>query len=144
MGVVWGVVLVVASVVAWGGQTLAWLNPPLAVSWGLAEAEHDVDPVFHADSRGEARFDALSLWTLLIAGVLLLIGNEAWAYFGLVGGGTYAYFAGRGVSARLEMQRRNQRIGTPNTVRVAYLFLALWGLIAIVTIVAGVTELRAT
>ncbi len=142
MGVVWGVVLVAAAALAWGGQTLAWLNPSLAASWGLTEAERDVDPVFHADGRGEARFDALSLWTLLIAGVLLLIGNEAWVYFGLVGGGIYAYFAGRGISTRLEMQRRNHRIGTANTVRVAYVFLTLWGLVAIVTIVAAVTELR--
>lgn len=142
MGVVWGVVLVVASALAWGGQTLAWLNPPLAKSWGLTESEDEVDPVFYADIRGEARFDALSLWPLLIAGVLLLIGNETWAYFGLIGGGTYLYFAGRGISARLELQRRNHRIGTPETVRVAYLFLALWGLVAIVTIVAAVTDLR--
>lgn len=144
MEVFWGVVLVVAAALAWGGQTLAWLNPSLATMWGLTEAEHDVDPVFHADGRGEARIDALSLWTMLIAGVLLLIGNEAWAYFGLVGGGTYAYFAGRGISTRLELQRRNHRIGTPSTVRVAYLFLTLWGLIAIVTIVAAVAELRST
>lgn len=144
MGVVWGVVLVVAAALAWGGQTLAWLNPSLATVWGLTEAERDIDPVYHADVRGEARFDAMSLWTLLIAGVLLLIGDETWAYFGLVGGGVYAYFAGRGISTRLEMQRRNHRIGTPSTVRIAYLFLTLWGLIAIVTIVAAVTELRST
>jgi hypothetical protein len=144
MGVLWGVVLVVVSMVAWGGQTLAWLNPSLATAWGLTEAEHDVDPVYHADARGEARFDALSLWTMLVAGVLLLIGHDAWAYFGLVGGGTYSYFAGRGISTRLEMQRRNQRIGTPNTIRVAYLFLSLWGLVAVVTIAASVAELSST
>jgi hypothetical protein len=140
--VLWGVVLIVVSGLAWGGQTLAWFAPDLAASWGLTEAEDDVEPVYHADVRGEARFDALTLWTLLIAGILLVVDNGAWPYFGLVGGGIYAYFAGRGLSARLEMQRRSFRIGSPSNVRVAYLFLVLWGLVGLVTIVVATNALR--
>ena len=48
--------------------------------------------------RGEAIWDSVTLWTLPLAGVLLLLNNPLWVYFGLVGGGMYLYFAGRGLS----------------------------------------------
>ncbi|MCP3991802.1 MAG: hypothetical protein GY724_22205 [Actinomycetia bacterium] len=144
MGVGWGIVMIVFSVLAWGGQTLAWLAPTRATRWGLTEAEGQVEPVYHADIRGEARFDAMTLWAMVVAGVLLVAGNGAWAYFGLASGGMYAYFAGRSISTRLEMQRRGFRIGNPQNVRLGYLFLTLWGLVAIVTLVAAAVDLRST
>lgn len=142
MGIVWGVVMIALGALAWGGQTLAWLAPTLATRWGLTEAEQEVEPVYHADIRGEARIDAFTLWTMLVAGVLLVLDHEAWPYFGLVGGGMYAYFAGRGVSTRLEMQHDGFRIGSPQGIRVAYAFLVAWGVLALVTIAAAVAVLR--
>ncbi len=142
MGVAWGIVMIAASVLAWGGQTLAWLAPTPAERWGLTEAEGQVEPVYHADIRGEARFDALALWTMAVSGVLLVTGTSAWAYFGLTSGGMYAYFAGRGISTRLEIQRRGFRIGSPQNIRIGYLFLTLWGLVAIITIVVAAVDLR--
>lgn len=93
------------------------------------------------DIRGEALWDFLTLWTLLAAGVLLILDNRAWAYFGLVGGGMYVYFAGRGILTRLEMQRRGFRIGKPQNVGTAYIFLAVWGAVGLVTIIAAVVAL---
>ena len=46
------------------------------------------------------------MWTLPLAGLLLIVGHEAWAWLGLVGGGMYVYFGGRGILTRLELQRR--------------------------------------
>ena len=40
----------------------------------------------------------------------------------------YLYFAGRGIIVRRVMQQRGIRIGTPETLKVANIFLALWGL----------------
>ena len=53
----------------------------------------------------------------------------------------YLYFAGRGIAVRLMMQRREIRIGKPETLKVVYVFLALWGLIAVVTLVMAVAAL---
>ena len=72
-----------------------------------------------------------------MAGVLLIVDSDAWAYFGLVGGGMYAYFAGRGVLTRLEMRRRGVRIGAEHSVMVAYVVLGAWGVMAVVTLVAA-------
>jgi len=77
----------------WAGQQLAVAgHTPRA---GLSEAEADVEPVFWADVRGEAAWDALMAFTLPAAGLLLLLDAASWAYFGLVGGRIYLYFEGR-------------------------------------------------
>ena len=144
MGVVWGIVVVVLSLLSWGGQTTAWLAPRTAVKLTLMEAEEDVEPTYWADIRGEAAWDFLTLWTLLVAGVLLMLDVSAWAYFGLVGGGTYVYFAGRGIFTRAEMQRRGLRIGNPLNLKLGYALLSIWGGVGIVTIVAAVVALPTT
>lgn len=141
MGIVWGIVVVVLSLLCWGGQTVSLFAPATAARLTLTEYEETVEPSYWADSRGEALWDFLTLWTLLAAGVLLVFDNPAWAYFGLVGGGMYVYFAGRGVLTRLEMQRRGFRIGTPQNVGTAYILLTVWGVVGLVTIVAAAVAL---
>ncbi len=77
-----------------------------------------------------------------VAGMLILLNQTSWTYFGLVGGGMYLYFAGRGILTRLAMQRRGIRIGKPSTLKAYYVFLSLWGLIAVVTIIMAVAALQ--
>ena len=138
MNVIWGAVLFIISSIGYFGQAISTFWPETAVRLGLTEAEADVDPTFYADVRGEAIWDTAVLWTLPVAGVLLLLNNPVWIYFGLVGGGMYLYFAGRGIVVRRVMQRRGVRIGTPQTLRVIYFFLALWGVTAVITIIMAI------
>ena len=145
MHVFWGVILIIFTLlVCWLGQTISVFSPKLALKLGLTESESDVDPTYYADVRGEAIWDTIILWTLPVAGILLILNNALWAYFGLVGGGSYLYFAGRGITTRLVMQRRGIRIGTPSTLKLFYVFLALWALIAIVTIIMAISALPLT
>jgi hypothetical protein len=81
------------------------------------------------------------LWTLVVAGVLLIIDNASWAYFGLVGGGMYVYFAGRGIFTRIAMRRRGLRIGTSQGVNVVLTFLVIWGVMGFATIIAAIAAL---
>jgi hypothetical protein len=141
MQIFFGLVVLALSLLAWGGQTISWLNPDLGVKWSLMEAEEDVEPTYWADIRGEAVWDGFTLWTMVVAGILLIIDNSAWPYFGLVGGGMFVYFAGRGILTRLAMQRRGLRIGAPSSVRIGLIFLAIWGLMGLITIAASVAEL---
>ena len=106
VGVLWGATVVLLSLLAWGGQILAWLAPDLAVRLTVMEPEDSVEPTYWADIRGEAPFDFITLWTMVVAGVLLILDQASWAYFGLVGGGMYVYFAGRGIFTRIAMERR--------------------------------------
>jgi len=145
MHVFWGVILIISTMlVCWLGQAISVFSPKLAIKLGLTESESDVDSTYYADVRGEAIWDAIILWILPVAGLLLILNNALWAYFGLVGGGSYLYFAGRGITTRLVMQRRGIRIGTPSTLKLFYVFLALWALIAIVTIIMAISALPLT
>lgn len=137
MGLAWGIVLVLLSTLAWGGQTLSWLAPGVAERFGLTEREADVEPVFHSDGRGEAVWDFFTLWTLLAAGLLLVLDNSSWAYFGLLGGGIYIYFGGRGVVVRRVMEQRGYRIGSDSNVRIGYAFLVIWAVAGVVTVAAA-------
>jgi len=141
MNIIWGLILTILSSIAYFGQLIATFWPETAARLGLTESESDVDPTFYADVRGEAIWDTITLWSLPIAGVLLILNSPQWVYFGLVGGGMYLYFAGRGIFTRRVMQRRGIRIGTPETLKVAYVFLTLWGLAAVVTIVMAIAAL---
>jgi len=141
MGLAWGLVLIGLGLLAWGGQAVSWFFPATAQRWSLMEGEDSVEPAYFADVRGEALWDLLSLWTLVVAGALLVLDEATWAYFGLVGGGIYVYFAGRGITTRVELRRRGFRIGDPSNVSVAFLLLTIWGVVGIVTIGAAVVAL---
>ena len=141
MNLIWGIVLTLISSVGYFGQLITTFWPRTATSLGLTEPETDVDSTFYADVRGEAIWDTAILWTLPVAGVLMILNHPAWIYFGLVGGGMYLYFAGRGIVVRQIMQQRKIRIGKPETLRVIYIFLTLWGLAAVITIFMAVAAL---
>lgn len=141
MPIFWGIVLVASSLLCWGGQTIVCFAPATGARLGLSERKADVEPTFWADVRGEALWDFLTLWTLPVAGALLIIDHPAWAYFGLVGGSMYVYFAGRGILTRVVMLRRGLRIGTPQSAKVVFAFLTIWGVMGLVTIIAAIAAL---
>ncbi len=134
MNLIWGLILIVFSLIGWLGQVISLISPKVGAELGVCEPESDVDSVYWADIRGEALWDSLILWTLPVAGILMLLDNPLWTYFGLVGGGMWLYFAGRAVLTRTNMQRRGIRIGTQKTLAINYTFIIIWGLIAVVTI----------
>jgi hypothetical protein len=141
MGILWGLVVVALSLLCWGGQAISWFAPATAVRLTLMEPEDTVEPTYFADVRGEALWDTLTLWTMLVAGVLLVLDVSAWAYFGLVGGGMYVYFAGRGIVTRRAIQQRGYRVGAAQNVKLGYVFLAVWGVMGLITIAAAVAAL---
>ena len=141
MNIIWGIILTIISSLGYFGQAITAFWPETATKLGLTEPEADVDPTFYVDVRGEAYWDTAILWTLPVAGVLLMLNSPVWVYFGLVGGGMYLYFAGRGIVVRRVMQRRGIRIGMPEALKVNYIFLAFSGLVAVITIIMAITAL---
>jgi len=144
MTIIWGVFLLVLSTIAYFGQVVTAFWPETAVKLNLTEPKSEVDPTFYADVRGEAYWDILILWLLPVASILLLLNNPNWTYFGLMGGGIYLYFAGRGVITRWLMQKQGIEIGTPDTLKVNYIFLVLVGVAALITIVMAISDVRLT
>ena len=141
MDIIWGLLLIVFGLIGWGGQVLSALTPKYAQKIGLMEPEADLDIAFYADARGEARWDSITLWTLPFAGLLIILNNPLWTYFGMVGGSMYLYFAGRAIFTRLELKQRGVRIGKPELLKVYYIFVTLWGLIGLATIIKAAKAL---
>ena len=139
MNVVWGIVLIVVS--GWWMQVFSAVAPKWAERCGFAEPEADIDPVFHADCRGEAIWDALSLWPMTLAGALLIADHPAWAWIALIGAGQILYFAGRAVSVRIALRRRGVRIGSQRYVTMVYAMMATVAAVAAVTAVMAVQAL---
>lgn len=137
MDTVWGLVMVALGLLAWVGQGISWFAPATAARLSLAEAQDSVDAVYWADVRGEAAWDTLTLWVLPLAGGLLVAGHDAWAWTGLVGGGMYLYFGGRGLLARLSIQGHGHRIGEPSNVRLNLVMCAVWAVVGLTTVVAA-------
>ena len=136
--------LVVISGLAYIGQLISVFWPSTAARLGLTEAESEVDAAFYADGLGEAYWDIATLWTLPTAGVLMLLDSNLWPIFGLVGGGAYFYFSGRGIAVRLVMKRRMIRIGGRRSVCIGMFFLAVWGLVALATIAVSICAMPST
>jgi hypothetical protein len=141
MNLIWGVILISVTLKCWIGQIITAFSPKVAAEIRIAEPESDVDPTFFVDMRSAAIWDALSLWTLPIAGILLIINNNLWTYFGLIGGGMYLYFVGRTIISYLILHRYKINIGRAKKLKVKLMILALWGFVAIVTIIIAVMDL---
>lgn len=139
-----GIAIVVFSLPCWIGQTISWFLPSIGERWGLTEAVESVDSTYYGDIRGEALWDTLTLWTMPLTGLLLVLGNDASAILGLVAGGMYTYFGGRGVTTRRAITKRGGRIGAPNDLRIAYGALIAWGALGLAVIAGSVAELVRT
>lgn len=144
MHLILGLMVTVLTGLCWGGQVLSWLAPNTAEQWGLMESEPDVEPVFWSDLVAEARWDAFALWPMTVCGALLTVDHGAWPYFGLIGAGSYVYFAGRGITTRLTMRARGFRIGSPGDVTTGLVALAVWGTMAAVVMVAAIVDLASS
>ena len=122
------IVAILLGLLAWVGQLLSALVPSIAARLGLIENPRDVDPAFYADARGEAIWDTFVLWTLPLAGLLLLLDHGWWPHFGLAGGAVYIYFGGRGIVSRVVLRKHGIRAGAPSAALVYNITLALWAL----------------
>ena len=141
MNLIWGIILVSVTLKCWIGQIIIAFSPKVAAKIRIIDPESNLNQTFFANMRGEAIWDAISLWTLPVAGILLILNNKLWIYFGLIGGGMYLYFVGRNIASQLTMQRHGIKIGTTKKLKLKYLILSLWGLIAIITIILAVVTL---
>ena len=131
MNLIWGIILVSVTLKCWIGQIIIAFSPKVAAKIKIIEPESDVNQTFFADMHGEAIWDAL----------ILIISNNLWTYFGLVGGGMYLYFVGRTITSHLIMQRHGIHIGRSKKLKVKYIILTLWGIVAVITIIMAATTL---
>lgn len=142
MQLLWGLIVVTLSLLAWGSQFITWVAPRAGARFHFTASDDAGEPSYWIDFRGEAPFASLTLWTMVVAGVLMILDIQEWAYFGLVGGGMYIYFAGGAIFTRIAARRAGVPLGTLLNHKLRYTLLVLWALMGLITIAAAVVSLR--
>jgi hypothetical protein len=131
MRLVLGAVAVVFGAFGWIGQGISAISFPLAQRLGLQEKDDVADSLFLDAERNAARWDSLVLWSLPLAGILMLIDNDWWPYVALIAGGVHVDAGGREAAKYLALRKNGVRVGSAKDVRTAvgaYIALIVIGL----------------
>ncbi|MDY6953063.1 MAG: hypothetical protein SWE60_16260 [Thermodesulfobacteriota bacterium] len=130
-----GIICILFGGIGWMGQVLSGVHYSLAQRLGLQEKSEGTDPLFRRAETYTARWDALVLWTLLLAGVLMLTDNYWWPYLGLIAGGIYLDAAGREGAKYIGLSKSGIRIGTPKDLKIAACCFLAMGVVSLWVIV---------
>ncbi|MBU0514524.1 MAG: hypothetical protein KJ621_07095 [Proteobacteria bacterium] len=131
MRITLGIVCLAFGTFGWLGQMVSAVNFPLAQKLGLQEKGDHTDEIFQRAEQNTARWDFFVLWTLILAGILMLINNHWWPYVSLIAGGIYLDTAGREAAKFLSLKQSNVRIGSSKDLKIAAFFFSLMALIAL-------------
>lgn len=118
------------------GQIISVANFSLAQRLGLQESPDHADPLASRLEVWTARWDILSLWTLPVAGILMLIDHWLWPYAAMLGGGVFVDAGGREAAKVFGLRDQGVRTGSQREIRLAmaaYIYLVAVGCLAIGT-----------
>ncbi len=131
-----GILVLVLGLIAWIGQSLAFLAPTIAVRIGVLEPEGEIDSTLRiVEAKAEGLMDLLLAWTLPASALLMLLGHQLWPYLAFFGGGVFLYFSGLISFSRVFVKAAGRKVGRSASERAAYLFGGLWAISAGVMIV---------
>lgn len=137
-------VIAVLALLMWPiylGQIVSVVNLPLAQRLGLQEPSDTIDTIYARDTAGTARWDVLSMWTLPVAGILMLIDNAWWPYLALIGGAVYLDTGGRQAIKLLGYRKEGVRVGTSQAVRLALAVYAVFVILSAIAITIALIEI---
>ena len=126
--------LSLAGWVLYVGQLISVLNVRLAQRLGLQESPASADPLLTHLEVWAARWDLVWLWTLPLAGILMLANHWLWPYAALIGGGAFVDAGGREAAKILGLRERGVRTGSQSEHRLAmgaYVYLIAIGALSI-------------
>lgn len=136
------ILVIILGIICWAGQTLVVIAPRMAEKLGAIEPEDEIDRSMYLYERfSQGIPDALLTWMLPASALMMLLENELWPIFALVGGGVYLYFPGVFSITRIVLRRDGLRVGSSASRVSAFVFAALWTLSAIYMIVLAIGEI---
>ncbi len=112
MRIVLGLVFVLFGLFGWVGQFISAISLDLARKLGLQEKGEGADPLFVLAERNAARWDSLVLWTLPLAGLVMLIHHPSWPWWAILAGGVYLDTGGREAAKWLTLRASGIGVGT--------------------------------
>ena len=139
-----GILVLVLGLIAWLGQSLAFLAPSLAVNLGVLEPEDEVDPTLHIiEAKAEGLADMLLAWTLPASALLMILDHPLWPYLAFFGAGVFLYFSALITFSRIFLRGAGRKVGRPVSERATYLFGGLWAVCSVVMMVLAAIHLTA-
>ena len=137
-----GIIVIVVGLLVWIGQSLSFLAPDVATKLGLNSPEEEMDQsLYIIETKANGLSDILLTWTLPLSGLLMIFDHKTWPFLALIGSGIYIYFALLTIFSRIFLNKQGKKVGSPSSVRVAYVFSAIWILSAIIMIVLATQKL---
>jgi hypothetical protein len=141
MRIALGILALLFGLVGFLGQLVSAVEFRLAQRLGLQEGNEETEPLYRRLELNTARWDLFVLWTLPVAGVLMLGGHAWWPYVALVAGGVSADAGGRETAKLLGLRAQGIRIGSAREVRTGLVFLPLLALLGAALVVYSLTVL---
>jgi hypothetical protein len=131
-----GIIVIIAGMICWIGQSLSFFAPVIAVKLGLCEPENDMDHTLYIiETRAHGLTDILLTWILPLSALLMLLNHPVWPILALVGGGVYLYFPGIIILHRVFLKKQGLKVGKPSAQAGTYIFGTIW-LLSSVTMIA--------
>lgn len=126
--------------VLYAGQAISVVDFGLAQRLGLQEKPGEAEPLSSGLELWTARWDLLWLWTLPVAGILMLIDHSWWPYAALIGGGAYVDTGGREAAKVLALRQQGVRTGSRREYRLMMGTYASFIAVGCLAAVAGLAE----
>lgn len=123
MRVVLGLVALVVGLVGVAGQFVSVVDFPLAQRLGFQEKADGTDALYIRLESNTARWDLMVLWTLPVAGVLMLLDHRWWPAFELLAGAVTLDTGGREAAKILGLRAAGVRVGEERETRIGLGFL---------------------
>lgn len=120
-----GIVALVLGLLIVLGQLISVVNFPLAQRLGLQEKDEGTDLLHRHLELNTARWDLAVLWTLVLAGVVMLADASWWPWAVLIAGGISIDTGGREIAKILGLRAEGIRVGSADEVNLLFGFLAL-------------------
>lgn len=123
------------------GQLISAVDFRFAQRHGLQEGDGHTDPLYWALELNAARWDPFVLWTLPVAGVLMLLDHSWWPYLALIAGGVHVDAGGREMVKVLALRSHGVRVGTAKEQRTGLVFLSFLVVVGLWAALYGLIEL---
>ena len=139
MRVTLGILALLVGSLGLVGQLISAIDFRLAQKLGLQEKDDETDHLYRQLELNTARVDVLVLWTLVVAGALMVIDHSWWPWMALIAGGVHLDAGLREIAKGRGLTTEGIRVGSPTEVRLGIGFLTLLAAVGLTLIVYTLT-----
>jgi hypothetical protein len=134
-----GIVALIVGLVGFFGQLISAIDFRLAQRLGLQEKDEGTDRLYRHLELNTARVDLLVLWTIILAGVLMIVDHSWWPWVALVAGGVHVDAGIREIGKIRGLVAEGVRVGTPVEARLGIGFLAFVSVVGLALVAYALT-----